>query len=136
MSFDISLVDPVTKETLLLDSPHMMQGGTYAVNGTDEAWLNVTYNYAQWYNMDGVFEKKGGIRSIGGMSGIESIPILQKAIDVLKDADCGWAEERIKEAEAHGISGYWLPTKENALKPLYQLIALARARPDGVWLVE
>jgi hypothetical protein len=136
LSFDISLVDPVTKETLLLDSPHMMQGGTYAVNGTDEAWLNVTYNYAVWYCKDGVFENKGGIRSINGTSGAESIPILQKAIEALSSADDSWAEEKIKGAEAHGITGYWLPTRENAMKPLYQLIALARARPDGVWLIE
>ena len=29
MSYDISLVDPVTKETLIMDSPHQMRGGTY-----------------------------------------------------------------------------------------------------------
>lgn len=136
MSYDFNLVDPVTKETLRLDAPHFMRGGTYAINGTDEARLNVTYNYAVWYCKGGVFENKGGIRSIDGLSGVESIPILQRAIKALSVADDSWAEEKIRDAEAHGISGYWLPTKENAMKPLYQLIALAKARPDGVWLIE
>ncbi len=31
MSYDISLVDPVTKETLELDAPHQIRGGTYAL---------------------------------------------------------------------------------------------------------
>lgn len=30
MSYDISLTDPVTGETLELDAPHHMRGGTYA----------------------------------------------------------------------------------------------------------
>ena len=34
-----------------------------------------------------------------------------------------------------GSSGkdYWTPTAANAIKPLYQLIALSQMRPDGVW---
>ena len=27
MSYDISLVDPITKETLIMDAPHQMRGG-------------------------------------------------------------------------------------------------------------
>lgn len=49
MSYDISLTDPVTGETLELDTPHHMRGGTYAVGGTTEAHLNVTWNYAKHY---------------------------------------------------------------------------------------
>ena len=45
MSYDITLNDPVTKEPIQLDAPHQMQGGTYAVGGTTEAWLNITWNY-------------------------------------------------------------------------------------------
>lgn len=44
MSYDIRLCDPVTHETLEVDSPHLMAGGTYALGGTTELWLNVTYN--------------------------------------------------------------------------------------------
>ena len=44
MSYDIELCDPVSHKTLLLDTSHHMTGGTYALGGTQEMWLNVTYN--------------------------------------------------------------------------------------------
>ena len=44
MSYDISLCNPITGETLETESTHMMIGGTFAVGGTRELWLNVTYN--------------------------------------------------------------------------------------------
>ena len=46
MSYDIELIDPVTGNTLELDAPHHMRGGTYALGGTTRAHLNVTYNYS------------------------------------------------------------------------------------------
>ena len=58
MSYDIYLRDRVTKETVHFDTPHQMAGGTYAIGGTTEAWLNITYNYAQWYYKDGKSEAK------------------------------------------------------------------------------
>ena len=33
-----------------MDKPQNLRGGTYAVGGTTEAWLNITYNYAQYYS--------------------------------------------------------------------------------------
>lgn len=116
MSYDICLQDPVTHETIQLDSPHEMRGGTYCVGGTPDAWLNVTYNYCA------IFHKvlgDNGIRSIYGMTGADSIPILQKAADQLK-------------ADPKMVS-YWEPTEGNAKLSLLQLIALAKLRPDGIW---
>ena len=49
MSYDISLVDPVTKEQLHSDVAHDMRGGTYALGSTTELWLNITWNYAHYY---------------------------------------------------------------------------------------
>lgn len=137
MSYDISLTDPVTKETIHFDDPHFMTGGTYALGGTKEAWLNITYNYAEWYYKDGVFPDKGedasGIRSIYGLYGADSIPVLQHAISVLESMDEDISEEELKKCKEQGVSGYWLPTRQNAIKPLYQLLAMAKMRPDGVW---
>ena len=137
MSYDISLRDPVTKEIVHFDSPHQMTGGAFAVGGTTEAWLNITYNYAKWYRIDGVFLDKGedhnGIRSIYGLSGAESIPILQHAIQALESMDKNITEEEIKDFENRGVTGYWIPTRENAIKPLYQLLAMAKMRPDAIW---
>lgn len=115
MSYDISLVDPVTRETLEVESPHQMRGGTYVLGGTTEAWLNITYNYGRFYRE--VFGEKG-IRTIYGMTGAESIPVIKAAMDKLgDDVD----------------PDYWKPTQGNAKKALAGLLALAQMRPDGVW---
>ena len=101
MSYDISLVEPTTRETIEFDTPHQMKGGTYALGGTSEAWLNITYNYARWYYKDGVFpnkgEDRGGIRSIYDMTGADSIPVLQHAISVLEEMTENLSEEEIRE---------------------------------------
>lgn len=137
MSYDITLNDPVTKETIELDAPHQIKGGTYAMNGTSEAWLNVTYNYARWYYKDGVFPSKDGesqgIRTIYGMSGAESIPVLKGAIAALENSTDEISDEERKQYEEQEVTGYWMPTRENAIKPLYSLLAFAQMRPDGVW---
>jgi hypothetical protein len=39
MSYDISLCDPVTHETLEADSAHFIAGGTRAIGGTTELSL-------------------------------------------------------------------------------------------------
>ena len=115
MSYDISLVDPVTRETLEVESPHHIRGGTYAVGGTSEAWLNITWNYSKFYYR--VFGEKG-IRTIYGMTGAESIPVLKAAMNKLgDDVD----------------PDYWEPTEGNAKRALAGLLALAQLRPDGIW---
>ena len=115
MSYDIELVDPVTRETLTVETEHYIRGGTYAMNGTQEMWLNITYNYAPHYRR--VFGEKG-IRTIYGMAGAESIPLLKSAIAKLGD----------------DVSpDYWTATEGNAKKALYRLLALAQMRPDGIW---
>lgn len=115
MSYDIYLHDPVTGGRLELDSPHRLTGGTYAMGGTTEAWLNVTYNYApHFYRTLG--EK--GIRTIYGMTGAASLPLLREA-----------AEKLSNETDPD----YWKPTEGNAKRALLQLAALAELRPDGVW---
>lgn len=137
MSYDIYLTDPVTNDPLELDGAHYMRGGTYAMGGTTEAWLNITYNYADWYYRPGVFARtkkaSKGIRTIYGMTGVESIPVLKKAISKLESMDEDISDDKRQKCEAHGATGYWMPTRENAIKPLYQLLAIAQMRPDGVW---
>lgn len=116
MSYDIYLLDPVVREPIELDEPHHMRGGTYCVGGSSNAHLNVTYNYSQHYYR--VIEGGKGVRSIYGMTGADSIPVLQKAADALGD-DID--------------PDYWKATEGNAKRALLQLIALARMRPDGIW---
>lgn len=137
MSYDIYLKDPVTGDPLELEAAHHMRGGTYAMSGTTEAWLNITYNYADWYYRPGVFARtrkaSKGIRTIYGMTGAESIPVLRKAVRKLESMTENISVEERREYEEQGVTGYWMPTRENAIRPLYQLLALAQMRPDGVW---
>lgn len=115
MSYDIELIDPVTKEPVKLDEPHHMRGGTYAVGGTTRAHLNVTYNYgAIFRRVLGV----DGIRAIYGKTGAESLPILKEAAAQLAD---------------DVDPDYWKATEGNAKRALVQLAALAKMRPDAVW---
>ena len=131
------LNDPAPKEPIKRDMPHQMQGGTYAMNGTTEAWLNITYNYSRWYYKPGVFaptrEESKGIRTIYGMTGAESISVLKKAIESLESMSEDISDEELREFEEQGATGYWMPTRKNAIKPLYQLLAFAQMRPDGIW---
>lgn len=115
MSYDIELQHPITKQTLQLDSPHQMKGGTYVLGGTTEASLNITYNYGKiFYKIFG----EEGIRSIYGKSGAESVSMLDDAINQLGDD--------VDE-------DYWKATEGNAKNSLIQLKTLAQLRPDGVW---
>ena len=180
MSYDITLNDRVTGETLHVNSPHFMTGGTYAVGGTTELWLNITYNYAHYYYeaTDGdqrfarwnnqTEEYSYGIRGIYDKTGAESIQMLKDMIARIEERykkDGEWISTKRTKAkyfDEHGteqddpykliISGrpytkqeyevevnegpdenYWEPTAGNAIKPLYQLLAFAEMRPDGVW---
>ena len=115
MSYDIYLCDPETKEPLHLDSPHQLRGGTYALGGTTKVHLNVTYNYAKHFER--VLGEKG-IRSIYGMTGAESQPVLIRAMSGLgNDVD----------------DDYWKPTEGNAKLALLHLLELSVLKPDGVW---
>ena len=115
MSYDISLLDPVTRDVLNADAPHQMIGGTYRPGGTAELWLNVTYNYAPHFRR---VLGDDGIRSIYGMTGAESIAVLEGAAARLAD---------------DASDDYWEATEGNAKRALFQLAAMARTRPDGVW---
>lgn len=131
MSYDIRLIDPVTKDTLSVDEKHHITGGTYAVGGTNFLDLNVTYNYGAHYrrifgdesveldSFDKMFGGgKTGIRKIYGMTGAESIPILEAGIAKLAD---------------DVSDNYWEPTEGNAKRALLGLLAFAKMRPDGIW---
>lgn len=115
MSYDIELKHPVSKQPLRVDYPHHMRGGTYQLGGSHELALNITYNYGHhYYRLMG----DRGIRTIYGMTGAQSIPVLEEAIKLLgNDTD----------------PDYWKGTEGNAKVALCQLLSMAQMRPDGVW---
>lgn len=120
MSYDISLTHPQTYTVLEADVKHFMQGGNYVLGGTQELWLNVTYNYAEIYCRPDIFGHHG-IHILDNLTGGESIPILEKTIGKLgDDVD----------------DDYWEPTEGNAKQALIFLLKMAQMRPDGVWKIE
>ena len=117
MSYDIYLKDRVTKETIQLPAKHIMTGGTYRASYDEstgkfspepiaDAWLNITYNYANYYyevtegdsrfaheevsafyadGSQGPMQTEYGIRGIYGKTGAESIPMLKDMITRIEE---------------------------------------------------
>jgi hypothetical protein len=107
MSYDISLVKRGTNEPVHFTSRHQITGGTYAVGGTTEAWLNVTYNYAPFF-----YKHLGenGIRSIYGKTPAESVRMLNAAI---------------QRMQGEPSADYWAATEGNARAALVNLLVIA-----------
>ena len=112
MSYDIYIIDPETNETRWLDKPNPVTGGTRAVGGTDEAWLNVTYNYSpHYYKLWG-----HGLGRFHGMKVSEVKPKLEAGVVEL---GCEMSED------------YWAGTQGNAGAALADLLTLFGLCEDG-----
>lgn len=120
MSWDVELIDPVSRETIECEQEHFVQGGTYAIGGTRELWLNITYNYGRIYRRPEIFGKEQGLNILNGKTAAETIPMLKNAIQNLGD-DVN--------------PDYWAATEGNAKRALCSLLAFAQMRPDGVWQI-
>ncbi len=84
------------------------EGGTYAMEGTTDAELNVTYNYGKHFNF----------RSLDGLSGAQAQAPLKEVIARLngdRDPD------------------YWSPTEGNARRACEILLGWAQQHPNAVF---
>lgn len=122
MSYDIDLLDPITKEIIEINDAHFLRGGTYKIDGSKELSLNITYNYSEILRQviqpeDTPSEYKTGIRSLYGMTALETIPILEVAISHLKDD--------VDE-------DYWKATEGNVKRALNNLLTMCKMRPDAI----
>ena len=137
MSYDFSLRDRVSGETVQLPFKHVMKGGMYQVDPETmqpvpiaEARLNITFNYSDYYyeatkgNKDFEIDgDNGGIKSLHGKTGLESIKMLDNMIKNIEK----------KHPNLETSNNYWDSCPGNAVKPLYQLKTMAELRPDAVW---
>lgn len=82
----------------------------YKKNGE---WITTKRNKTIYYDENG--------NEIDGM-----IAFIEKITPVRKED----IEFEVSEGDT---SDYWLDTAANAIRPLYQLIALAKMRPDCIW---
>ena len=112
MSYDIKLQNDGEPVCV----PLHREGGTYAVSGTEEATLSITYNYSPHY-YEHVDEKKG-IRWLYGKTGARTELRLRAAV-----ARLGTERD----------SDYWAPTPGNAGYALSILLSWAKLHPGAVW---
>lgn len=115
MSYDIHMSCKCCGQTLNA-SEHFQEGGTQVIGGTNECWLNITYNYSKYYY--GTINKDDGIRWIYDKTGKECLPVLEKAIAKLGN-----------EVD----DNYWNATEGNAKNPLERLAKWCKEFPDGVF---
>lgn len=87
------------------------EGGTFAIGGTNEAELNVTYNYSKHFSVKKELDKK-------------------KAKDTIKIM-----EEKVKEFGTEQDKDYWNPTKGNVGYMLNILLGWAKQYPEAIWRV-
>ncbi len=107
MSYWISLID---KEGTIPEVESFQEGGTQVIGGSNEADLNVTYNYAKHFPFRDLHEKKAS----------DTLPMFDEAIARLKDD--------VKD-------DYWEPTEGNTKAALLTLRRWAKQHPDYSWNV-
>lgn len=120
MSYDLYVVDS-DGQTMSSDTPHSLCGGTFAVGGTTELWLNMTYNYVHILRR---VLGEDGIRTLDEMSTIESIPLLERAIGMLEQSE-----------DIDMDVDYWQPSDSNVRRALLDVLALAKLGANGTWRV-
>ena len=108
MSWWIYLQDSNTGENV--EVPPHKEGGTFALGGTREGEINVTYNYGKWF----------AFRELNKMQASETIPRLKQAMEEL-----GIDTDR----------DYWKPTKGNVGYTCGILLRWAEMNPEAVWKV-
>lgn len=156
MSYDIRILDPVTREPVLLVHPHFIQGGTYAEDGTNELWLNITYNYAPFYYrvetlgestkvygeepVDGCLpvlsEETGGIPGLAFLTIPQARERVLRAMHALRDENIDKDGNRYSPVTTCfgneiASDSYWAPTESNARRALRGLLEILLLAPDN-----
>jgi hypothetical protein len=111
MSYDIYLVDEEDKTCIV---KRHKEGGTFVANGTNDAHLNVTYNYSDDLHL--ALDEEEGIRWLYGKSGKECTARLEAAVKAL-----GTKRD----------DNYWERTPGNAGYALSILLKWAKEHPTA-----
>lgn len=114
MSFDVCL----KKDDEIVSVANHEEGGTYAVGGSTDADLNITYNYS-WFYYD-CFDKNAGLRWLNGK--------------VAKDT-IGRLERTVQELGTKQYTDYWAATPGNAGYALNILLNWAKEHPEATFEV-
>jgi len=98
--------------------PRHCDGGTFVLGGTNQAELNITYNYSPFYYK--YFDKKEGLKFLDS----------KKAKDCIKKL-----EEAISKLGIKRDDNYWKATEGNAGYALSILLSWAKQHPDAIFEV-
>ena len=94
------------------------EGGTQAVGGSTEAWVSITFNYAEVYFLFNFDLRK----TLDGKKASTVLPKLKKVWNKLKGC------KPFK-------NDYWAPTPGNAGVPIKLILGWAEQHPDAVFRV-
>lgn len=116
MGYDCYLVDK-NKKVITLDEIFDRSGGIYAIGGSKEAWLYITYNYSP------IFQKVLGfsLSDLDGKCVKDTLEDLENAIGLLSEDD--------------KTDNYWDSTEYNVKKALQDLSYLGKHKPDAFWYI-
>jgi hypothetical protein len=115
MSWWVSLED---QDGNTLEVESHSEGATYAIGGTPEATMSVTYNYSKYFYQ--YLNPDEGLRWLNGKTALDTAVQLAAAVRMLGD-------ER--------SSDYWAATPGNAGHVLSILATWALEHPHGIWRV-
>jgi hypothetical protein len=119
MSYDFWL----EKNGKTCEVPNHIEGGTYAIGGTTEASLNVTYNYSCFYYW--FLDKEQGLKWLVGKKAKDTIVRLDKAVHILTE-EAGFGGNVYEK-------DYWACTPGNAGHALKILLSWAKLHPEAIW---
>ena len=115
MSWWVSLLD---EHGVLVYVPRFIEGGTYPVGGTEQAELNITYNYSKWYHQH--FMPRSGLQWLHNKVAFDTIGQLERAV---------------KELGTIQDTNYWASTPGNAGYALSLLLKWAKQHPKAIFVV-
>lgn len=121
MSYWVSL----EKDKKIIKVKPFEEGGTYVLGGSDEADLNITYNYGWFYWK--CLDKKAGLKWLNGKLAKDCIGKLEKTIKEL-------GTNRYKRDNEY--PDYWAPTPGNAGYALNILLKWAKMNPEAKFKVD
>lgn len=114
MGYSIKLVDERGEPVIV--NRHQ-EGSTVALGGTNEAVINITYNYSRYFVEH--INSGSGIRFLYGKHAFECVDILEKAVEKLG---------KIRDDD------YWKSTPGNAGHVLSVLLEWANEYPNAIFM--
>lgn len=114
MSYDVCLIDQGTGKPAKV--PHFEEGGTLVIGGSDEAHLNITFNYAEVYGLLG-----WNVKNLGARKAVKTIDELNRLVAFF--------------GTRKYANDYWAPTPGNAGHALNILLEWAKLHPEAIWEV-